>query len=100
MWLNESLGGRRLEGELEFYHLPTSALDFCQTSDRYFDLKFKILFGFISMFTATRISQKNSQDPLGRSRAEIYLEVTFAILICLYVVNWYFEMQTVSNISI
>ena len=40
MRLNESLGGRRLEGVLEFYHPPTSALDFCQTSDRYFDFKF------------------------------------------------------------
>ena len=52
------------------------------------------------MFTTTRISQKNSQDPLCRSRAEISLEVTLTILICLYVGNWYSEMQTVMNIFI
>ena len=53
---------------------------------------------------------KNFQDPLSRSRAEISLETTFAILICLafilgyvlvlYIVNRYSEMQTITNIFI
>ena len=58
----------------------------------------------------TRMSHTMSQDPLNRLRAEIVLEVTFAILICLasvignvlvvYVVNKYSEMQTITNILI
>ena len=58
----------------------------------------------------TRMSHTMSQDPLNRLRAEIVLEVTFAILVCLasvignvlvvYVVNKYSEMQTITNILI
>ena len=57
-----------------------------------------------------RMSQTISQDPLYRSRTEIVLEVTFAILVCLasvlgnvlvvYVVNKYSVMQTITNILI
>ncbi|CAH3132765.1 unnamed protein product, partial [Pocillopora meandrina] len=57
------------------------------------------------MLTATQMTDenvsKNFQDPLSRSRAEISLETTFAILICLafilvyvlvlYIVNRYSE---------
>ncbi|XP_022805394.1 melatonin receptor type 1C-like [Stylophora pistillata] len=57
------------------------------------------------------MSEKTSQDPgLSRSRAEITLELTFAILVCLaallgnvlvvYVINKYSEMQTITNIFI
>ena len=56
------------------------------------------------------MSQTIFQDPLYRSRAEIILEVTFAILVCLasvlgnvqvvYVVNKYSEMQTIPNFLI
>ena len=55
-------------------------------------------------------SQTISHDPLNRSRGEIVLEVTFAILVCLasvlgnvlvvYVINRYSEMQTITNIFI
>ena len=55
-------------------------------------------------------SQTISQDPLNRSRGEIVLEVTFAILVCLasvlgnvlvvYVINRYSEMQIITNIFI
>ena len=58
----------------------------------------------------TRMSHTMTQDPLNRLRAEIVLEVTFAILVCLasvignvlvvYVVNKYSEMQTITNILI
>ena len=58
----------------------------------------------------TRMSHTMSQDPHNRLRAEIVLEVTFAILVCLasvignvlvvYVVNKYSEMQTITNILI
>ena len=51
-----------------------------------------------------------SQDPLNRSRAEVILEVTFAILVCLasvlgnvlvvYVIHKYSEMQTITNVLI
>ena len=51
-----------------------------------------------------------SQDPLKRSRAEVILEVTFAILVCLasvlgnvlvvYVIHKYSEMQTITNVLI
>ena len=34
-----SLGIRRLERELEYNHPHTSALNFCQTFDRYFDFE-------------------------------------------------------------
>ena len=68
-------------------------------------MNFKFLFAFIFMLTATQMTDenvsKNFQDPLSRSRAEISLETTFAILICLafilvyvlvlYIVNRYSE---------
>ena len=51
-----------------------------------------------------------SQDPLHRSSAEVILEVTFAILVCLasvlgnvlvvYVIHKYSEMQTITNVLI
>ena len=57
-----------------------------------------------------RMSQKISQDPLYRSKAESVLEVTFAILVCLasvfgnvlvvYVLNKYSGMQTITNVLI
>ena len=56
------------------------------------------------------MSQKISQDPLYRSKAESVLEVTFAILVCLasvfgnvlvvYVLNKYSGMQTITNVLI
>ena len=55
-------------------------------------------------------SQTISQDSPNRSRGDIVLEVTFAILVCLasvlgnvlvvYVINRYSEMQTITNIFI
>ena len=81
---------------------------------RDFAFEFQILFAFIFMLTATQMTDenvsKNFQDPLSRSRAEISLVTTFAILICLafilgyvlvlYIVNRYSEMQTITNIFI
>lgn len=58
----------------------------------------------------TRMSQATFPDPLGRSRAEIVMEVAIAILICLtailsnvlvvYVMNKYYERLTTTKMFI
>ena len=79
-------------------------------SSRNWDCCWFIFSYLLQLGLQMRMSQTISQDPLYRSRTEIVLEVTFAILVCLasvlgnvlvvYVVNKYSVMQTITNILI